>query len=467
MKTQGTVPSEEKVLRAESDTTETVVLETGCGAIRGLASGCCRFFLGVPYAKAERFCYAKPVEHWDGILDAVKPGKSCPQNRAWHEHLENPTRLFYKKEFREGIAFEYDEDCLNLNIFTPTSQEGCPVMIFIHGGGFDSGMNSESPFDGSGLAGRGIVTVFINYRVGPLGYLTHESIRQETGRDGNFGLDDQLLAIRWVKAHIADFGGDPDRITLAGQSAGAISIQYLCLNPDHAGLFERAMMMSGAGLFPKFALPRKADDTHEYWLDYMKEAGCKTLDELRTADLDTLFDAVEALKARRKDTLYNTMPVVDGKLIPEPIDAMMSHPLPLSYLIGYTNADMYAPLMAFIGNRFGKKTGAYLYYFDIDAPGDDNRAFHSCDLRYVFETLHKSWRPYGKRDYEASGQLAQYVANFVRSGNPNGAGLPLWQAAGPEKGAKVLHISPLKTAMGRAGFGKMLVNFIRRGDPKA
>ena len=434
------------------------------GEIAGRETSRCRQFLGVPYAKAGRFEYAVPVTHWEGTWDAAAFGDACPQNRAWHEHLEHPTRLFYKKEYRDGLDFTYSEDCLNLNIYAPREAEKAPVVIFIHGGGFDSGINWESPFDGSALAERGIVTVFINYRVGPLGYLTHPDIQKKYGRDGNFGLDDQLQAVRWVKANIAAFGGDPENITLAGQSAGAISIQYLCLNPANRGLFRRAWMMSGAGLFPKFALPKKAEDTHAYWDDFIHTAGCRSLDELRDLDLDSLFDTVEAIRAKRKDSIYNTMPVVDGVLIPRPIGEMIRDPLPLSYALGYTNNDMYAPVMAFIGNRFARKNGAYVYYFDLDAPGDDNRAFHSSDLRYVFETLDTSWRPYGARDKEAAAQLAGYLANFARTGDPNGEGLPRWEKAG--RHTRVLHIAPGGTAMGKVSYLKLTKNFLTKGDPK-
>ena len=124
---------------------------------------------------------------------------------------------------------------------------------------------------------------------------------------------------------------------------------------------------------------------------------------------------------------------------------------------------MYAPVMAFIGERFGRQTGAYLYYFDLDAPGDDNRAFHSSDLRYIFETLDGSWRPYGARDHEAAGQMAAYLANFARSGDPNGPGLPRWERA--PKG--VLRIARGGTKMGHVNYIKLTRNMLRVGDPKA
>ena len=440
-------------------------LQTACGEILGNETARCREFLGLPYAHAARFGYAEPVTRWDGTFDATRFGPGCPQNRAVHEHLENPTRRFYKREYRKGLRFDYDEDCLNLNLYTPKEAKSCPVVVFFHGGGFDSGLNCESPFDGAALAERGIVTVFANYRVGPLGYLTHAALRRETGRDGNFGLDDQRCALLWVRAHIADFGGDPDRITLMGQSAGAISVQYLCLDPRNAGLFRRAFLMSGAGRFPKFAQPRRAEDTHEYWLDFMRLAGCESFEALRALPLAGIFDAVEKIRAKRKDNTYNTMPVVDGLLLPEPVDALIHSPLPVDTVVGYTGADMYAPLMAWIGNRYARENGAWVYCFELDVPGDDNRAFHSADLRYVFGTLSRSWRPFGARDEEASGQLMDYLANFARSGDPNGPGLPRWEKAGNGLRARVLRIRKRGTKMGRTPYGKLLRNFLRRPDP--
>ncbi len=451
----------------EAEPNRIIFAETGCGTLRGFDNGRCRVFRGVPFARAERFAYAAPVTHWDGVLDATRFGPACPQNRAVHPHFEHPTRRFYHKEYREGLEFVYDEDCLNLNIFAPREAERAPVVLFFYGGGFDSGVNWESPFDGSALAERGVVTVFANYRVGPLGYLTHADLFAQYGRDGNFGLDDQLTAVRWVRDNIASFGGDPDAITLMGQSAGAISVQYLCLNPANRGLFRRAVMLSGAGRFPRFALPRRAADTHEYWEQFLRAAGCATLDELRRAPLSALFDAVERMKTLRKDNTFCTMPVVDGVLLPDAVDKLIQTPLPIDYLLGYTNADMYAPLMARIGNAYARANGAYVYFFDLDAPGDDNRAFHSSDLRYVFGTLETSWRPYGKRDYAASAEMTACLANFARTGNPNGDGLPVWEKAKKGLRTNVLRIGPDGTRMGHAAYGKMLRNFLTKGDPKA
>ena len=439
-------------------------LETSIGTFLGNEHEDAFEFLAVPYARAKRFEYCELINSYETV-DAKDMGNACPQYRQSHPHLDNPERLFYFKEFREGIEFRYDEDCLNLNIYTPKNADGCPVILFFHGGGFNSGCNAEEPFRGYELAKRGIITVFANYRVGVLGYFSHEEIQKKYGRNGNFGLDDQLKTVKWVKAHIKQFGGDEHNITLMGQSAGAISIQYLCLNRDNAGLFKRAVMMSGGGLFPKYALPRKPEETYEYWQELMDIAGCQSFEEFRDLDILKIHEAYDIIKTRRKDSIYNMMPVVDGCLLKDSVDKLINDPLKIDYLIGYTSNDMYAPVMAHIGNKFARDNYGFVYYFDIDAPGDDNGAFHSCDLRYMFGRLETSWRPYRERDGEVSVQMMDYLANFARKGDPNGNGLPRWNRI--NRNNRVMCFSLKKTAMGRPSYIRLTNNMVKKGAPKA
>lgn len=444
-----------------------ISLDTSLGRIKGLETEKCRVFLGVPFAKAERFGYAQLTDRWEGEIDATKTGNACPQNRAWHPHLEHPVRRFYHREFREDLEFTYDEECLNLNIYAPKDVKDAPVIVFFYGGGFDSGINCEKPFEGYAMAERGVITVFANYRVGVLGYLTHEKVKEKWGRDGNFGLDDQRKAILWVKNHIKDFGGDPDNITLMGQSAGAISIQYLLLDPNNKGLFRHVIMMSGAGRWPKFSLPKFAEKTRGYWKQFMELAGCSSLDELKRASLDTLFDATEKIKTVRKDNVYNTMPVVDGVLLKDEVGKLIDHPLDVDVMLGYTNNDLYAPMLAFAGNRYARRHHGYVYFFDIDSPGDENGAFHSCDLYYVFGTMDKNWRPYGERDREVSFELMNSIANFARTGDPNGEGAPYWPKPGRGVRTKVLRIAPEGRGTGHTPYLRLLNNFLKKGEPKA
>ena len=404
-----------------------VTLNTRLGRIQGNEREYSNEFLGVRYATAGRFEYCQLVKPWEGVYDATHFGDACPQKRQYYPHYENKTRAFYQKEFREHDTYTYSEDCLNLNIWAPKKGEKHPVLIFIHGGGFDSCCNSESNIDGEKYAKRGIIMVAINYRVGIFGYFTNKENAEKNGRDGNFGLDDQYKSILWVKENIEDYGGDPNNITLVGQSAGAISIQYLCSYKKCEGLFQHAIMMSGGGKFPNFALPRKAEDTRNYWDQLMEIAACKTLDEIKKLDHKAIFDAWEILKDKRKDNQYNTMPVIDGEIIAGPVDKLIKNPLKIDYMIGYTNNDMYALLMMMIGMKFAKNNNGYTYFFDIDSPGDKNKAFHSCDLRYAFGTLETGWRPYTEFDYKASEIMMDYFANFARTGNPNGENLPVWE----------------------------------------
>ncbi len=448
------------------DENRQIILHTSFGSFKGNRTDTCDEYLGIPYAKAERFRYAESIDHYGDDFDASSFGNACPQYRQYFPQLDNPERLFYHREFREGLEFHYDEDCLNLNIYVPKQIKDCPVAVFIHGGGFNSGANSEEPFRGYGLAQRGILTVFINYRVGIFGYLTHEDIQKEYGRDGNFGLDDQRTALRWVKKHISEFGGDPENITVFGQSAGAISIQYLCLDHRNEGLFQRVFMMSGAGEFPQFASPRPAAKTREYWLELMHSIHCTSLDDLRKLPVEDVLRAAQEMKNRRSDTLYNTMPVIDGDMIAKPIRELIRNPLKTGYMISYTNTDMYAPLMAYIGNRFGKDNDAYIGFFDIDAPGDDNGAFHSSDLRYLFGRLDTSWRPYTLKDRLISEKMMDYFAAYAKTGDPNGEGRPYWKPCSSGK-LHILCFRQDRIAAGRPSYRTLGRNMIRKGNPKA
>ena len=442
-----------------------IIFKTSIGTFEGKRHEDAHEFSGIPFARAKRFEYCERIDHYEDIFDATKMAKACPQYRQFHPHLDNPERLFYYREFRQGIDFQYDEDCLNLNIFTPEDAHNCPVIVFFHGGGFNSGCNEEEPFRGYELAKRGIISVFANYRVGVLGYFCDEEIEKRYHRNGNFGLDDQLQALRWVKDHIREFGGDEENITVMGQSAGAISVQYLCLDHDNAGLFKRAVMMSGGGAFPKFALPRKVEETYDYWKQMMELAGCESFEQFRTADLKTIHDAYEAIRQKRSDSINNMMPVIDGVLLKESVDQLIDDPLKIDYMIGYTNCDLYAPVMAYIGNRFARRNGAYVYYFDIDQPGDDNRAFHSCDLRYMFGRLDTSWRPYRKEDKNVSKQMLDQLSRFARTGDPNDKDLPLWKKTyGKER--KVLCIALNKTQMGRPSYLKLIKNMLTKRNPR-
>ena len=438
-----------------------ISIQTPCGKVTGNEREDCFEFLGIPYAKAKRFEYGSLIQSFSKDIDATSFGPACPQYRQFFPHLDQPERLFYQREFRDGLHFEYDEDnCLNLNIYTPKEPGTYPVLLYIHGGGFNSMCNSESYLDGAAYTKRGIILVVINYRVGIFGYLTNASIQNSFGHEGNFALDDTLLALTWVKSNIASIGGDPANVTVMGQSAGAISIQYLCLSKKAEGLFHKAIMMSGAGAFPKFALPKMAEETHDYWNDVIQESGASSFEAFKDLSVQEVLGAVEKVKAKRKDNQRNTMPVIDGYYLEEPIHKAIKHPAKIPYLIGYTNNDMYTAILSHMAHKYARKNKAYLYFFDVDAPGDNNLAFHSSDLRYVFGTLDKSWRPYDENDKKISELMLDYFAQFIHRGDPNQDGLPRWKAGG-----KALCIAKKGTKMRHVPTFRILSNTFK-GDPK-
>ena len=445
----------------EEKSTKTVTTPTSLGTIKGIEEENCYAYLGVPYAKAKRFAYAEEVDSLGKEFDATHFGDACIQKRCYYAHLEIPERMFYHKEFREGLTFNYSEDCLNLNIYAPKQKGTYPVIVFIHGGGFDSGANSESGFDGDSLAKLGIITVFIQYRVGFFGYFVHEETGKQYGHEGNFGLDDQATALKWIRKHIADFGGDPDNITVMGQSAGAMSIQTMLLSDRCKGLFDKAIMMSGAGKFPSVGTPKPVEERREYWLDVMKECGCTDLEEFKLIEPKKIFDALEIVKNRRKDNLISTMTMIDHYYLKKSQEELFKDKVNVPTIVGFTNNDMYTAILAHMGLSYAKRNDAYVYYFDVDAKGDGNKAFHSSDIRYAFGTLDSSWRPYDEGDKKVTETLMRYIANFARSGNPNAAGLPLWE----KKKGKALCIRADYIKMGKPNKWQLLRNTFL-GDPK-
>ena len=199
------------------------------------------YFRGIPYAKAERWKPPAPPPAHERPLDARAPGPACPQRGVVTARLG-------------GFLPEQSEDCLNLNIWTPAlppPPEGWPVLVFLHGGSFTGGSGSEAVYDGTQLAARGVVVVTLNYRLGPLGFLALPALAAEDphGSTGNYGLLDQIAALKWIRANIRAFGGNPDNITLFGQSAGGMSVCTLMASPLAQGLFHKAIIQSGGCVY--------------------------------------------------------------------------------------------------------------------------------------------------------------------------------------------------------------------------
>ncbi|TQS43955.1 carboxylesterase/lipase family protein [Cryptosporangium phraense] len=290
------------------------------GVIRGATDDGVSRFLGVPYAAppfgANRMRPPAAVVGWDGVRDATAYGPTVPKG----DYPEQYAPLFPE------VVIPGDE-CLNLNVWTPTGAQGLPVLVWIHGGAFVNGSGSVSAYDGTAFARDGVVTVTINYRLGPDGSLYFENDEN----NANLGLQDQVAALRWVRDNIAAFGGDPDRVTVAGESAGAMSVSTLLALPSAAGLFAQAITESGATahtLPPKVGLTVSRSLAERLGVDATREA-------IAAVELDVLVKAAEEFhndaQAVPDPEKYGALaarvlvfaPVVDGVVLPQhPLDAV-------------------------------------------------------------------------------------------------------------------------------------------------
>ena len=440
------------------------IVNTPCGQIKG-SSGRVPgtvAYKGVRYATAGRWEYPKQVTSWEGIYDASCYGSCCYQPRAFYNEEENKKKYFYYNEFRKGETYSYSEDCLFLNIFTPdtaNAKSNLPVIVSIHGGSFTGGCGHENHFDGPIWPTKGVIGVTINYRLGPLGFLCLPELEKEAGKTGNYGLYDQLAAIRWVKDNISAFGGDPENITVMGQSAGAMSIQLHCLSTLAEGLFHKAVMCSGSGV-SRLMSYAPAEKHYDFWHAVMEKADCKDLDEFRAVSPEKLFEAWQAAKKEVKGGGVAAFPCRDGELITgNGVDILRAGKhLKIPYLCGSTSEDFGAPMLFSWARSWcvAQKKASFTWLFDRRLPGDDRGAWQSSDLGYWFGTLGSSWRPMEQKDYELSDQMTDYLTNFARTGNPNGKGLPSWCPA--RKGT--LRIGEGATGMGKVSLMKLWYNML-------
>lgn len=442
---------------------------TGTGVVEGVQKDGIASFLGIPFAAdaggANRWRAPQPAPRWKGVRQAKAFGPGCIQPLTPNRGAIGPWTWEY---LHQG---ELSEDCLQLNVWTPKARAGAklPVLVWIYGGGFTSGSTSVPLYDGSALAKRGIVVVSINYRVGLYGFLAHSELTREAGTSGNYALLDQIAGLQWIKRNIARFGGDPGSVTISGQSAGAASVHALIASPLAKGLFHRAIAQSGSGGIPRW---RSLSEGEAMGVRFADAAGAKTLAELRALTPEQIAAATPAMQGRPSPV--SGTPVLPGGDTP-------ASDVPI--LTGYTadegsafDADYRltdaAGIRAALARRFGEQAAAFaLFYPAADAehaeasaramvrdgdiaamlywararpkgrapvygylwtreePGSkpEYRAFHSAELVYLFGSFAVTpERPFTERDFAISKTLGDYWANFVKTGDPNGPGLPSW-----------------------------------------
>lgn len=412
------------------------VVEVHQGKLEGYASADRQsvVFKGVPYAEAPvgelRWKRPQPKKSWEGVREAKEFSAKAPQADLTREG-------FYAKEFYTDEKIARNEDCLYLNIWTPANRTAgkLPVFFWIHGGAFLHGCGAEKEFDGEQFARNGVVFVSINYRVGALGFMVHPELaaENEEGISGNYGIYDQIAALDWVRENISAFGGDPDNITVAGQSAGCMSVQILISSKLTEGKIKRAILQSGGGI--KALGGGGSPESREAVARKLMEAlGAETIEDMRKIPAERIADVQYTIQS--DDGGLGWSPVVDGVLLTENTDAaaLNGNAHDIDYMIGSTGNDMgfetrllerSAVMWGDNQIKLGRKP-AYLYYFNRKLPGDDAGAFHSSELWYEFHTLDRAWRPWEECDYKLEKAMSAYWANFAKSGDPNGEELPIW-----------------------------------------
>ena len=411
-------------------------------------------YRGIPYAappiKDLRWKAPQPVIPWEGVLIADKFGH--PGYQAVHYPGG------YTTEWGYGDEAPYSEDCLYLNVWTKypgKTDKKLPVALWIHGGGYREGWGSEPEFDAQEWAAKDVVLVSINYRLGVFGFLTHPELSAESpnGVSGNYGILDQIESLKWIKKNIEQFGGDPNNVTIFGQSAGAGSVKTICESPLARGLFHKAVIMSGGGInipaaenqqavaaMPARSLfggPQTLKEAELETKKVMDWAGFTDLAKMRRASTEMIYTAGNFYNAASGDRAFITArPMIDGYVSLESFDdATRDGSLAdVPYMIGYTLNDMgnmAGGIAEFCYNRESVGDKAYAYEFARPLPTDGRSnvlsgAFHSSDLWYVFKSLQHCWRPWVQGDWDLSEVMLTAWTNFAKYGDPNGANGGEW-----------------------------------------
>lgn len=446
----------------------TQVAVTG-GTIEGYADNGLTIFKGIPFAAPPvgelRWKAPQPVIPWEGVLE---------------------TKEYAKGPFQMGNPAQFSEDCLYLNVWTPAGKvnEKLPVLVWIYGGGFAMGWTGDPSNDCEALArkalsdgGEGVILASLNYRVGQIGFFSHPLLDAENEQhvSGNYGILDQIAALRWIQDNIAKFGGDPDRVTIFGESAGGISVSMLCASPLAAGLFRGAISQSGGSFGPYRQVTYPGENMQT--LAMAEKDCCRVAEELGASTVEELR-ALDPAAFSRYMMGAGGWPIVDGYVIPDDqtvlytagkfndVDVLIGYNSDEGASFGFTgqglsheesvrtryNGFADALLAAYpveADGSVGKtardltrdaafgwqtwqwaclqsakgKSNVYLYYFDQHSADSDGSP-HGQDVAYVFQHLNPAQA--SESDMALSSAMGEYWLNFTRNGNPNGPGVPEW-----------------------------------------
>ncbi|HOW71056.1 MAG TPA: carboxylesterase family protein [Phycisphaerae bacterium] len=448
-------------------------VEIASGVIEGLGwKDGVRVFRGIPFAEPPvgelRWRAPQPVKPWRGVRKADKFGPP-------------PMQLSLGKSVN-GLS--PSEDSLYLNVWTAAKDatERRPVMVYIYGGAFNGGGTGDSVTDGANFAKKGVVLVNFNHRVGVFGFLAHPELSRESGKgSGCYGIQDQIAALRWVRENIAQFGGDPARVTVFGQSSGGTSVSILAQSPLAAGLFQRAICQSGGAMAPIKSTPHESPGliqslplAEEQGKKFLASLGVKDIKAARALSADAVMkgnagglpwpvadgetivgDPYELYQSGR----FNDTPVLvginsnDGGLLGSPKKTPAEFEKQVrdsfgedaaAFLAAYPHAtaaeasrstrdlirDSLFGTSSWAWAKLQSEKGkhkAYLYYFDYGAARGE--AGHGSEVPYVFGNLNRWFPPKATPENVAmSDTIMSYWVNFAASGEPNGPGLPVWPA---------------------------------------
>ncbi|GGM94590.1 carboxylic ester hydrolase [Dyadobacter beijingensis] len=433
-------------------------------------------YKGIPFAAPPvgdlRWKAPQPVKKWSGVLACDKFGPSPVQGEPVPFSMWSAEFLIPKTPI--------GEDCLYLNVWTESSGKTAakkPVVVWIYGGGFVSGGAGCAIYDGEATAKKGVVFVSINYRVGAFGFFAHPELTKESGKNasGNYGLMDQVAALKWVKKNIAQFGGDPENVTIAGQSAGSMSVNCLVVSPQAKGLFNKAIAESGAGFGRNYPTLKQAE---EAGLQAGEKLGAKSLAALRKLPADEILKNITSYRG----------PIVDGLVLPESVSAIYQagKQNSVALLTGWNQNEnavakpksatefqaqynqQYGPIAQTFFQHYPAQTdaqaahsqnelardmsygvqnyswavaqaqqnkAAYLYRFTRKLPATgiyaSYGAFHTGEVAYAYDNLRfidRSLRPLDGTDDQIANLMSTFWVNFIKTGNPNGTGMPQWPA---------------------------------------